>query len=477
MNLISFLKKLNITVNEEDFLSSNLIGNLKIDSRSIEPGDIYLSFPVAQKDLAQHYQNEAKQRGAALILTVPEPRRLWSAWAKYCFPHQPHTCVAVTGTNGKTSVVEFTRQLWQQAGLSAASLGTLGLTSDDISVKDAWPNVTLTTPDSWIIHQVLNQLANHHIQYAALEASSHGLDQHRLDQVKWTAAAFTNLSHEHLDYHKTMEAYFLSKSRLFQEGLPASGIAVLNRKDPHGQRLGRLCTERGIKILWFGGSDADLAMDHVERHAKGMLLTLSILGKKIEIDLPLIGLFQAENILAALGLVIASGLNVDQAIRGLANLKGVPGRMDYVGETAQGGAVYVDYAHKPMALENILKTAREHTAGKVSVVFGCGGNRDREKRPMMGKIAQTFADDVYVTDDNPRHESPDLIRAAILQKCPKALEIAARDQAIAKALSKCKRDDICIIAGKGHETGQIIKDKVFAFDDRIVVQQFLAQSF
>lgn len=476
MTLISFLKKFNIAVDERDFLSSKLTGNLKIDSRLVEPGDIFLSFSVAQQDLVQHYQNEAKQQGAALLLTVPEPRRLWSGWAKHCFPDQPHTCVAVTGTNGKTSVVEFTRQLWQQAGLKAASLGTLGLTSDDVSVKDAWPDVTLTTPDSWILHQVLDQLARHNIQHAALEASSHGLDQHRLDQVEWTAAAFTNLSHEHLDYHKNMEAYFLSKSRLFQEGLRASGVAVLNREDPYGQRLGRLCAERGIKILWFGRSDADLAIEHVERHAKGMALSLSILGKKINVDLPFIGLFQVENILAALGLVIASGLTINQAIQGLANLKGVPGRMDYVGETPQGGAVYVDYAHKPIALENILKTAREHTTGKVSVVFGCGGNRDREKRPMMGKIAQTFADDVYVTDDNPRDESPNLIRAAILESCPKAVEISERDQAIAKALSKCKRGDICIIAGKGHETGQRIKDKVFAFDDRCVAQQFLRQS-
>ena len=473
MTLISFLEKLNMIPKDNSISASSMTGTLKIDSRLIEPGDVYLVMPVSQENLAKQYQDEAKQRGAAFILDVAEPRYLWSQWAKHCYPKQPETCVAVTGTSGKTSAVEFTRQLWQHTGLKAASLGTLGLKSEEVSVRNIQPKITLTTPDSFVLHQVLHQLANCDIQHVALEASSHGLDQHRLDQVIWAAAAFTNLSHDHLDYHKNMENYFQSKQRLFQERLSTLSVAVLNRADPYGLRLGRVCAERGIRTLWFGGQQADLILDKVERHSKGMSLNLNLFGKKIELNLPLIGLFQIENILTAFGLVVGSGLESDRAVQGLASLKGIPGRMEYVGETSQGGAVYVDYAHKPMALENILKAARDHTIGEISVVFGCGGNRDTEKRPMMGKIAQTLADNVYITDDNPRDEAPDVIRAAILAQCPKAIEISPRDQAIAKALSKCKRGDICIIAGKGHETGQVIKDKVIPFDDRKVAEQFL----
>ena len=475
MDLISFLQQCDLALPHKSSFPppESLIGTLKTDSRSIELGDVYLAMPVEQEDLAKKYRAEAQERGAAYILDVPEPRQLWSQWAKYCFPLQPQTCVAVTGTNGKTSTVEFTRQLWQLSGLKAASIGTLGINAEGISDQDQWPEVKLTTPDAFILHKALHQLAGEDIQHVALEASSHGLNQNRLDQVNWAAAAFTNLSHEHLDYHKTMEAYFQSKARLFQDGLSTSSVAVLNREDPYGQRLGRLCNERGIRMLWFGGKEADIEIEKADKHSKGISLALNILGKKVALDLPLIGLFQIENVLTALGLVIGTGLNVNQALQGLPQLKGVPGRMEYVGETFEGGAVYVDYAHKALALENILKEARAHASGKVLLVFGCGGNRDTEKRSMMGKIAQKYADEIYVTDDNPRDEDPGLIRAAILKECPKAFEVSPRDEAIARALSKCKRGDICIIAGKGHEVGQIVKDKVIPFDDRRVAQQFL----
>ena len=475
MTLASFLENFNLVSLDERPYLSKAIGALKIDSRDIAPGDVYLMMPMADLDLARTYQDQARKRGAVLILTPPAPRRVWSHWAKHCFCHQPDICVAVTGTSGKTSVVEFTRQLWQHGGVKAASIGTLGLQSATIFKPRGESAVTLTTPDAFVLHDMLDQLAGYGVQHAALEVSSHGLDQQRTDQIVWSAAAFTNLSHEHLDYHETMEKYFQSKCRLFQEQLPTTSVAVLNRSDIYGQRLGRLCAERGLNMIWFGNQHqtADLTIDKIDKHPQGMDVHLSVLTKKVRVNLPFIGVFQVENILAALGLVIGSDLDADGAIQGLAHLKGVPGRMDYVGETAQGGAVYVDYAHKPLALEHVLKTARQHTTGRVSVVFGCGGNRDTEKRLIMGRMAQRLADDIYITDDNPRDEPPALIRAAILAGCPKALEIPLREHAIAKALSKCKRGDICIIAGKGHELGQVIKDRQIPFNDKIVAQQFL----
>ena len=467
-------------------------GTLKVDSRIIEPGDVYLALPSLDGRSNEAYLKEARERGAALVLTLPdgEGRKLWAQWAKHCHPNQPEKCVGVTGTNGKSSVVSFTRQLWAAAGVKSASLGTLGLVcashesgksveSDDSEgsgdISDL-PPVRLTSPDPMILHECLNGLVRKGVRHVAMEVSSHGLDQHRVDEVEFVAAAFTNFNQDHLDYHGTMQNYFAAKSRLFTELLPSSGIAVLNRDDPYGQRLGQICHERGQRVLWFGRENADLELRNVQAHPKGLALDIDILGKAVQIDVPLAGAFQAENILAALGLAIGAGMKPNQAIEGLATLRGVSGRMEFIGQTVAGGLVFVDYAHKPYALESVLKQARVHAVGapgKVVLVFGCGGDRDRTKRKMMGQIAAQWADEVIVTDDNPRQEEAVRIRAEILEGCPAACEISSRREAIAEAIRRLKAGDVCIIAGKGHEQEQIVGDTVLPFNDANVVREML----
>lgn len=478
------------------------VGTLRVDSRTIEPGDVYLALPLLDGSSNEAYLKEARERGAALVLTLPddEGRKLWARWARHCHPHQPEKCVGVTGTNGKSSVVSFTRQLWAAAGVRSASLGTLGLVCAshefdnsgemrDKSIKsvesadsDAFgdmsdlPPVRLTSPDPMILHECLSGLARKGVQHVAMEVSSHGLDQHRVDEVEFVAAAFTNFNQDHLDYHGTMQNYFAAKSRLFTELLPSSGIAVLNRDDPCGQRLGQICHEKGQRVLWFGRENADLELRNVQAHPKGLALDIDILGKAVQIDVPLAGAFQAENILAALGLAIGAGMKPNQAIEGLATLRGVSGRMEFIGQTVAGGLVFVDYAHKPHALESVLKHARAHTVGtlgKVVVVFGCGGDRDKTKRKMMGQIAAHWADDVIVTDDNPRQEEAARIRAEILEGCAAACEISSRREAIAQAIRRLKAGDVCIIAGKGHEREQIVGDTVLPFNDADVVRELL----
>ncbi|GAO97560.1 UDP-N-acetylmuramoyl-L-alanyl-D-glutamate--2, 6-diaminopimelate ligase [Caedimonas varicaedens] len=473
MNLIDFLKQQSFKLNLEKNILAQITGTLKVDSRTIEPGDVYLALPLLNGNSHETYVKEAQQRGAVLILNFrDEGRRFWAKWAKNCSPRQPETCVGVTGTNGKSSVVSFTRQLWEAAGLKAASLGTLGLSSLSCGVSE-FPLVGLTSPDPITLHECLNGLAGKEVQHLALEVSSHGLDQHRLDEVQFAAAAFMNLHHEHLDYHGSMGNYFAAKCRLFTELLPASGTAILNRDNHYGQKLGKICAERGQSILWFGRKEGDINLAHLQAHPKGLILDVSVLEKTVRVDIPLIGAFQAENVLAALGLVVGSGMKPEQAIEGLKHLRSVPGRMEPVGQTLSGGLVFVDYAHKPYALENVLKSVRAHISGKVLVVFGCGGNRDTAKRKMMGAIAAQWADEVIVTDDNPRQEKASDIRAEILRGCPGAEEICSRREAIAYGLKRLNRGDVCIIAGKGHEQGQIMGSVVLPFDDREVARELL----
>lgn len=473
MNLIDFLKQQSFDLKLDKTILARITGTLKVDSRTVEPGDVYLALPLLNGHSNEAYVKEAQQRGAVLILNLCDKgRRFWTRWAKNCYPCQPEKCVGVTGTNGKSSVVNFVRQLWETAGLKAASLGTLGVSSLSCDVSDL-PLVTLTSSDPLTLHGCLDGLSRKKIHYVAVEVSSHGLDQHRLDEVQFVAAAFMNLNHEHLDYHGAMENYFAAKCRLFTELLPSSGTAVLNRDDCYGQQLGKMCSERGHSILWFGRKDGDISLDNIQAHPKGLILDIRVLGKDVKADVPLMGAFQAENVLAALGLVIGAGMTPDQAIEGLKALSSVPGRMEPVGQTLSGGLVFVDYAHKPQALENVLQSVKEHTLGEVVVVFGCGGNRDTAKRKMMGAIAAQWADEVIVTDDNPRHEKAADIRAEILRGCPGAYEISSRREAIAYGLKRLKKGDVCIIAGKGHEQGQIIGSEVLPFDDREVARELL----
>ncbi|CAN0543359.1 unnamed protein product, partial [Laminaria digitata] len=371
------------------------------------------------------------------------------------------TTAAVTATNGKTSVAPFTRQIWTLLGNQAVSLGTLGLQLPDGSVKPS-----LTTPDPVTLHADLADLARAGIDHAVLEASSHGLDQRRLDGVKLRAAGFTNLSRDHLDYHGTIEAYREAKTRLFGALLPADGIAVLNADIPE---MTSLADAFGGKIISYGRRGTDLQLRTAKPSHSGTRIKLNAFGQETEIDLPLAGDFQVYNVLCAAGLAIACGSDTHSVIGCLDKLSGVPGRLAMAG-TVNGGSVYIDYAHTPDALENVLKAMRPHTTGRLIAVMGCGGDRDRGKRPMMGRIATDLADIAIVTDDNPRSEEPLAIRREILAAAPGARDIGDRETAIREAVSMLSAGDVLVIAGKGHETGQIVGTETRPFDDLLVAR-------
>ena len=425
------------------------VRDLALDSRRLKAGALFAALPGSKLD-GRSFVPAAVKAGAAAILapegsrfadlpqgvavlTAKEPRRALALMAARFFGNQPHCIAAVTGTGGKTSTVAFARQLWSLEGREAASLGTLGI----ISRKFNDPG-SLTTPDPIALHRILAQLADNGVTHLAMEASSHGLDQHRLDGVKVTAAAFTNLSQDHLDYHVDMARYFDAKLRLFSDLLPEGGTAVVNMKLAQAPRLIEVARKRRQRLITFGNSEADIRLLKQKPTPQGQLLELSLFGAHHVTEFPVAGGFQAENLLAALGLVIGSGSDANKIAGLVGNLVGVPGRIEHVANTPAGGAVYVDYAHKPGALEAVLTALRPHAARQLAVVFGCGGDRDRGKRPMMGEIATRLADRVIVTDDNPRSETPATIRAEILVKAPGAIDVGDRAEAIRVAMSELK---------------------------------------
>lgn len=460
------------------------IGGLTADSRAVKPGDLFVALPGSKADGRQFIPG-AIAAGAAAILTTPgtrlpegaaavlvednNPRRRYAEMAARFHGAQPAHVVAVTGTNGKSSVVDFTRQFWAAAGEKGASLGTLGVRSDAFDLPGG-----LTTPDPMALHGALARLAQAGVTHAALEASSHGLDQYRLDGVRIEAAAFTNLSRDHLDYHQTEHAYLYAKARLFGELLRPGHTAVVNRIDAGGRLIEDLSWGRGITTLGVG-EDEKAAIRLLRKAATptGIDLTFSFEGRKYDVSLPLIGGFQADNVLVAAGLATASGIPMEALAAAMPALKGVPGRMELAGMTGKGAAIYVDYAHTPDGLETVLKSARGHTKGRLHVLFGCGGDRDRGKRPLMGEIATRLADVVIVTDDNPRTEEAGSIRAAILAAAPGALEIGERRQAIAGAIDGLETGDILIVAGKGHEEGQIVGTETLPFSDIKTVRELI----
>jgi len=447
-----------------------IIGGLTADSRAVRPGDLFAALPGSKVD-GRDFIAQAVAQGAAAVL-VPtgtrvegvvvveddEPRRRFAQMAARFHGGQPAVMAAVTGTNGKTSVVNFLRQIWTRLGLQAASLGTIGLIAPHRVEKGS-----LTTPDPVSLHKTLAELAEAGVTHAAFEASSHGLDQYRLDGVNLAAAAFTNLTRDHMDYHGDEAHYFAAKARLFTEILAPQGVAVINADSPHGAQLAALCRQR---VISFGQAEgADLRLLATTPTAHGQDLTLSLRGEPLQLHLPLAGTFQASNALCALGLAIAAGADPKAAAEALTHLEGVPGRLQKVAQTAKGAPVYVDYAHTPDALATVLAALRPHASRRLVVVFGCGGDRDPGKRPQMGAIAADLADRVFVTDDNPRSEEASSIRAQILAACPGATEIGDRRQAILTAVLGLERGDVLVIAGKGHESGQIVKDQVLPFDD------------
>ena len=470
-------------------LADRQIVGLTADSREVAPGYLFAALPSSVADSAidgADFVPEAIRRGASALLGPPglaaklkipvdvpiiedkDPRRRLSQLAAQFFAGQPKTIVAVTGTAGKSSVADFVRQIWAAMGHSGASLGTLGVNSAPLRRK-----LTHTTPDPVVLHQALQDLADADVDHLVLEASSHGLEQRRLDWVKVMVAAFTNLSRDHLDYHADEEVYLQAKLYLFQVVMAPGGTAVLPMGSDLTDRLHAVCRARGHRILTFGaGGDVELLRREIV--GNGQHLSIAALGRQAEFELPLVGAFQAENVLCAIALILACGEDSDAVFAAAAHLTGVPGRLQAVGGHPSGGSVYVDYSHKPEALRAAIAALRPHTKGRLIVVFGCGGDRDRGKRPQMGRIAAELADKTVVTDDNPRSEDPAAIRAEVLIGCPDATEIADRGQAIATAINWSGAGDVLLIAGKGHETGQEIAGVTLPFDDRDVARRVLA---
>jgi UDP-N-acetylmuramoyl-L-alanyl-D-glutamate--2,6-diaminopimelate ligase len=401
------------------------------------------------------------------ILRAEEPRRTLALMAARFFGVQPETVVAVTGTSGKTSVAEFTRQIFASLGHASASLGTIGLVKSNGSVYGS-----LTTPDPVSLHKTLAELGAEGVTHVALEASSHGLDQYRLDGVKLMAAAFTNLGRDHLDYHPTMEAYLAAKLRLFRELLPAGAAAVVNADGAHSDEVVAAVERSGRRILTVGRRGDDLKLERLVREGFAQRMSVGHEGRVFDVRLPLLGEYQALNALVAAGLAIATGEAAGRVLPALQGLKGVRGRLEIVGE-AQGRLAVVDYAHKPEALAAVLDALRPFATGRLICVMGCGGDRDKGKRPLMGAIAVDKADVVIVTDDNPRTERPEAIRREILAGAPGAREIGDRAQAIRAGVAMLGEGDVLVVAGKGHETGQIVGDKVLPFSDHEEVRMAL----
>jgi len=461
------------------------IRGLTADSRAVRPGYLFAAFAGGRDD-GRCYIADAVARGAVAVLadedrrrdtgvggaylvTDPNPRRRLALIAARFHPAQPRVIAAVTGTNGKTSVAAFCRQIWTRLGHPAAALGTLGVTG-----ADGVAEIIHTTPDPITLHRVLDQLARSGIDHLALEASSHGLDQCRLDAVRVAAAAFTNLSQDHLDYHPDAAAYLAAKLRLFDTVMAPGGTAVLNGDAPQSGHLARLCRARGHRLVTVGAGAADFRLVAAEPAGEGQVLTIEVFGRRRRLVLPLVARFQAENALMAAALVIACGGETEAVLGALESLVGVPGRMQAIAGHPRGAAVYVDYSHTPDSLEHALAALRPHVAGRLVAVFGCGGDRDRAKRPMMGRIAARLADRAIVTDDNPRGEDPAAIRAAVRAADPRIEEIGDRAEAIRRAVAALDRGDVLLIAGKGHERGQTIGDAVVPFDDAAVARAVIA---
>lgn len=470
-------------------LRDPVLAGLALDSRQVRPGYLFAALAGSHQNGAA-FVTDAVRRGATAILAAPDaalppldseivvlrdanPRRRVALMAAAFAGLQPATIAAVTGTNGKSSTVHFVRHIWATLGLKAASVGTLGIVSPGFA-RDAG----LTTPDPVQLHADLATLAREGVTHLAIEASSHGLDQHRLDGLRLSAAAFTNLTHEHLDYHVSMDAYFAAKARLFVDLMPAGGTAVVNADSDRAAALADICHARGLRFWTYGAKGKEFRLLRERPISGGQTLGLEILGTRHEIDLPLVGGFQASNALAALALVVATGGDAARAVAALATLGGAPGRLQLVARHRSGAAVYVDYAHKPEALETVLTTLRPFARGTLVVVFGCGGDRDRAKRPVMGEIATRLADLTIVTDDNPRSEEPEAIRSEILRGIPSDRrnwqeERAGRHAAIERGMAAlASPDDLLLIAGKGHETGQTIKGVTHPFDDAAVAREF-----
>src|SRR5262245_48061778 len=465
-----------------DSLHRMPISGLAADSREVKPGYLFAALPGVNADGAR-FIADALQRGAAAIL-VPEgakpqagsaaiiedsdPRRRLALIAARFFGAQPEVAVAVTGTNGKTSVASFVRQLWSGEELKAASLGTVGLVS-----PSGTKTVAHTTPDPIELHRILAALAKEGVTHLAFEASSHGLEQRRVDGVRLAAGAFTNISRDHLDYHPSFEAYFNEKLRLFGELLPRGAGGVIDVDSEAGEQVAALAKSRGLSVLSVGRAGNALRLVCAENDGFGQRLVVEHEGGRETFRLPLVGAFQTSNALVAAGRCMATGARPAKVLPRLANLHGARGRLDHAGTTKTGAPIFIDYAHTPDALAKALDALRPYVRNRLLVVFGCGGDRDKGKRPQMGAVAVERADLAIVTDDNPRNEEPADIRRQILAAAPGAIEVPGRAAAVAEAIAYLQQGDVLLIAGKGHETGQIVKGTVIPYSDHDAVESAL----
>ncbi|MDA8870666.1 UDP-N-acetylmuramoyl-L-alanyl-D-glutamate--2,6-diaminopimelate ligase [Rhizobiaceae bacterium] len=456
---------------------------ISVNSQHLLPGMMFCAVVGAKVD-GRDFIQDALSRGAVAVLTnrpvdglaVPvlladDPRRALALMAARLHAGQPEVVAAVTGTAGKTSVASFLRQIWTFAGLCAGQIGTTGVFAPGRADYGS-----LTTPDPVRLHELFGQLARDGVTHMAMEASSHGLDQRRLDGVKLAVAGFTNLGRDHLDYHADLEEYLACKMRLFDTLLKPGEPAVINADDAFSAPVIAAATARGLEVLTVGHAGTFLALKRVEQHRTGQIGEIEFGERLFRVKLPLAGEFQMSNALVAAGMAIATGLDAPVAMKALESLQGAPGRLELVGSTAMGAAIYVDYAHKPEALENVLDAVRPYSTGRLVLVFGCGGDRDAGKRAIMGEIAARLADDVIVTDDNPRTEDADSIRLAIMAAVPGGKNIADRRTAIGMAIAGLSAGDTLVIAGKGHEEGQIVGDVTLPFSDHEVVRQALGKA-
>jgi len=454
-----------------------------VDSRQVKPGNLFVAVPGTKAD-GLAFVPQALAAGAAAIMAeqrttlpagiplvqVANVRRALALTAARLHPRQPRTIAAVTGTSGKTSVAAFTRQIWASLGEPAASIGTVGVVSPRREVYGS-----LTTPDPIELHRTLDELAGEGVTHLALEASSHGLDQHRLDGVRVSVGGFTNLSRDHLDYHPSLEAYLAAKLVLFERLIVPNGTAVVSADHDEASAVIKVARGRGLRVLTVGSAGKDIRL--VETVIDGFSQTLSVAygARTYRVRLPLVGAFQVENALVAAGFAIATGSDPDAVFNALEGLKGAKGRLELVAQK-NGAPIFVDYAHKPDALGKTLDALRPYVRGRLVLVFGAGGDRDRGKRELMGEIAAKKADWTIVTDDNPRTEEPAAIRRAILTAVPGATEIGDRREAIGRAVAELRPGDVLVIAGKGHESGQIVGTKVLPFSDHEAVTAALKES-
>ena len=452
-----------------------------LDHRKVARGNIFGAFK-GQRFNGEDFIDEAVKRGAVAVVARPdarvegaphlaadEPRKLFAELAARYFAPYPDTIVAVTGTNGKTSTVELTRQLWRMAGYRSASIGTLGVTTADDQVKTG-----LTTPDIVTFLSNMAGMKRMGISHVAYEASSHGLDQYRAEGVPVKAAAFTNLTRDHLDYHPSMDAYFEAKMRLFDEVVDADGTAVVWTGDARSGQVIERAKRRGLTLITVGPDAETIRLVSRQSTPLGQSLVLEYGGKEYRFSLPLIGAYQMNNVLTAAGLVLATGGDWAATLAGMGRVSPVRGRLERAVISRAGAPVYIDYAHTPDAVEAAIEALRPHVEGKLITVLGAGGDRDEGKRPKMGEVAARLSDVVIVTDDNPRTEDPQKIRRAVLAGAPDAIEVGDRRQAIAEAIRIAKAGDIVLVAGKGHEQGQIIGDQVLPFDDVTVARECAA---